>query len=369
MALIHPALEREGALIHHRCSSVEEFMESLVRYSSSDSLGGTIFRGAADISWGLVPAALRTAPVKNKRDTPAEQCRYEWALLLAFVRSVDRLGLPLPGNVGPDDFVSRTRAVIDAVNQDATQIGGYDHYPLEMLQVAALAQHHGVPTRLLDWTEDPIVAAHFSCASVDQEGEVVAPERQRFGVWVLRDFGYDSALTDGRVNSSSRLRRINVPRSISPRLALQRATFTIVNPVAEGPSVDWWIKPLDQLDAIETGMQSPGGFGSPLCLVSLPVVQMPYLRAHITNGFRVSPASLMGDFDTCAVEAIRNVQPGYVSHEVTDRFERMVAYGLHDSLHAELEQHRGALERLAKASNIESHLLLRRLILRNLGGP
>lgn len=105
----------------------------------------------------------------------------------------------------------------------------------------ALAQHHGLPTRLLDWSINPLIAAYFAVASSphDTDARVYAAVAPRM---IKTEIDVDPF--------QPKFVRSFVPSAVTARIVSQRGLFT----VHPSPTSAWCPKNASDLDYFDIGV-------------------------------------------------------------------------------------------------------------------
>jgi hypothetical protein len=196
--------------------------------ASSDPVGAMVYRGHSDDRYQLIPAALRSAGVFKDfgfRDvsTTRAQIQTEATILWKFFELADTQGLPLP-----EDSQRLRSLLYDVIDQKYLALvhaGDAEWPPKELWSLCAMAQHYGVPTRLLDWTRNPLTAVYFVVAgalsaSLSNKGEI---EDRHLSVWA---FNFPPEMQN--LPDRYPLVRITAPHFGNSNLHAQDGLFTMV---------------------------------------------------------------------------------------------------------------------------------------------
>jgi len=240
-----------------------EFFEVIAPTHERWRNGRWFFRGVSTASWHLDPALFRLSwdlwknpasryfniylkhksihdpslriggPALAKDDSArvrADALAYravEWFMLRDFLRAANLKGFPVPDF----DYWWTTAKTDEQLEKGLNEFG---RWPIDrIIHQLAFAQHHSVPTRLLDWSVSSYSASWFAVSNAvealylrqNYEGTISykVPDDACFCVWAINESSGELVSKDGDV-----LEFIEPGYQLNARINAQKGVFTLL---------------------------------------------------------------------------------------------------------------------------------------------
>lgn len=178
---------------------IENFTQ-YVTYISQHCTSHNLFRGIHNHTYTLIPKIGRLSYTSNFKGSESEILDQLQDLEEQTMRRFIRMSIPY---------------------LDLRKQSSWDQW--------AIGQHHGVPTRFLDWTQNPLIAAYFAVENgKEQDAAVYIIDQESFS---------DSGDLDDVFSAPEEI-VLHIPSFINPRIIAQKGVFT----VHQNP-----LKPIDQV--------------------------------------------------------------------------------------------------------------------------
>jgi len=166
-----------------------------------------IFRGQAKSGWDLNPSIFRRESYSSYNLGRDMNAISEWRSINIFLEQCDQAGIYLPG----DNFISRQKVRSEFKQGMQTA----DSWPPDYLyDYMAIAQHYGLPTRLLDWTKRSYVAAYFAASDA-----LKFKDNKYLAIWCFDPRG---------VREFPDLNIFPVPAGVNRNIAAQSGLFSLI---------------------------------------------------------------------------------------------------------------------------------------------